>query len=489
MKMSVLLLSGVLLLSACGNKVDHSNEARAISSVQAMLDNGKYDSAISSLEALRLQYPNSEEIKTKLLHAYAGAGSFEAIKVIDIWKEIQANLKELKEEKKNAGIKEMVARLETIVEPIPELTVAQKKRLNQAIDLYAELGMDVETAGKYNNFKWGTLHVYRLAVTVKALVAEVKVATQTENGKVDTKAIETAVIPKIKTMGQDIFMAYKLFSNSFDKIKKITDSVDKLIAKTVNDETFKLKINTLAKNEEDFYSSMINDNISAVSVLVKKAGEMYRENDYQFRIDNIKNALPSEVELKDSEQRILALVRVFIEQMNSKHPEIESKLKSIFNTNLKEQILKAAELSIKAKNTEPLKVLLDSKQPEIEVLKSYYLVLKDELDESNLGDGVKQEVELLKMKVNKEVLKAELKEIGLLLNSDGRVLGAGVESILLKDKASLEERQKAISGEIKELDQYLGDLVKGVDDSLKAENPDKEVMEDIIEETKVLVES
>src|SRR5690606_34288350 len=131
---------------------------------------------------------------------------------------------------------------------IPEINIKQKLRLNQAIDLYQGLGFRVDNAGKDNNFKWGTLHIYRLAINLKQMVQEAK-QIQTESEGIDLKAVEMAMIPKLKVIGQDIFMAYKLFSNSFEKIKKITDNVDHIIAKTVNDKNFKLKVNTLAKSE------------------------------------------------------------------------------------------------------------------------------------------------------------------------------------------------------------------------------------------------
>ena len=280
MKFNVTILLIALTLAGCGKQVNHSSQEQTMASVQSQLDKGQYESAIQTLEALRSAHPNDEEIKIKLLHSYAGAGSFEALKVVNIWKEVEGLLKDLKKQQEDelkasakASLDNLAITLEKILEPIPELTPKQKTRLGQAIALYQELGFKVETAGKYNNFKWGTLHVYRLAVNLKEMVKEAK-RIQLENQSIDLKAIEKAMIPKLKVLGQDIFMAYKLFGNSFDKIKKITDGIDKLIAKTVKDEDFKLKVSTIAKTEGEFFESLLRDNINAASVLMRNLCEV-----------------------------------------------------------------------------------------------------------------------------------------------------------------------------------------------------------------------
>jgi hypothetical protein len=496
MKFNVTLLLFALSITGCGKKINHSSQEKAMSSVSAQLDRGQYEKAIETLEALRVSNPNDEQIKIELLHAYAGAGSFEALKVVSIWKEIEILLKEFKKTQEKdleaSAKKELdsfAVELEKLLEPIPELTAKQKTRLSQAIDLYQELGFKVETAGKYNNFKWGTLHIYRLAINLKEMVTEAKII-QLEGDSIDLKAIEKAMIPRLKVIGQDIFMAYKLFGNSFDKIKKITESVDKIIAKTVNDKEFKLKINTLAKSETEFFKSLIQDNIHATSVLIRKLGDIYVENGHQERIqDLMKTSLPSEQEIKDSQRKIEALVKVFIKNFTEENPEIEEKLKSIFTENLKNEFIAAARESIKVKNTNPIKELLSSKQPEVEVLNSYFLILKNEIKESDLEEEIKTELENLKSKVNLELIKEELNAIAEALKEDSKIVQFGAEEIVYRTRDQLVERQKVLEKEIKWLEKFLDDLGQDLKQSLESENPDKEEMEKIIENTKEFVES
>lgn len=484
-----------LSLAGCGKKVDSSSKDVSVSKANALLDSGNFEGAILVLEPLHAVNPNDPEVNNKLLHAYAGAGSFEAMKVAEIWKEIELIIEDIKKEQKDKLKKatledadKLMGEIERILKPIPELSDLQKQRLDQAIKLYRDLGMTVETAGKYNNFKWGVLHTYRLAINVKAIVSSVRKSNQ-ESGKVDIKAIEKLVMPKLKLMGQDLFMAYKLYSNSFDKIKKVTDSIDKILAKTIKDENFKLKINTLAKNEGEFFKSLINDNIKASSSLLSMLGDIYHNNGHKDKIKELVKKLPTEEELKATQKRMETLVKVFIEQFNTDHPEVEGKLKAIFTEQLKIEVLESVKLSLKARNTNPLKELLESKKPEVEILKSYYLILKGDLEASDLEENLKAEVEIIKKKVDLEMLKAELKEIAAAFKEDAKVVEMGAEALMNKNKEQLKVRKEALEIEINKIRDDLDGLTDELKENLNAADGDKETQKEIIQEVKVLVEN
>lgn len=496
MRITAALLLIALFTTACGKKMDLSSQEKTMSEAQAQIDKGNYEKAITTLEALRVSHPNDEEIKIKLLHSYAGAGSFEAMKVVSIWKEIEGLIEDYKKQQKEelkasakSGLDNFASELEKVLAPIPELTPQQKVRLSQAIELYQELGFKVETAGKYNNFKWGTLHIYRLAVNLKELVQEAK-RLQHGSEKLDLKAIEKAIVPRLKVLGQDIFMAYKLYAHSFDKIKKITESIDKIIAKTVKDETFKLKINTLARSEGEFFKSLLKDNVDAASVLIRKLADIYHENGHKEKLDSLlERALPSEEEVAKSQKRIETVVKLFINNFTEEHPEFEEKLKSIFNDKLKQEVIAAIKESIKVKNTSPLKELMNSKSPEIEVLNSYYLILKEEIKASEVEEDIREELDSLRSKVDLEMLKSELKIIAAELREDAQVVELGAEALVHKNRDLLQERKQTLEKEIKWLEKYLGDLSQDLKQSLEAENPDQEEMNEIIIETKTFVES
>lgn len=495
MKQIIFLMCLMFVLVSCGQKVDHSAKEASIANASKMMDAGDFEAAITVLESVHHSNPDDMDISIKLLHAYSGAGSFEALKVAQIWKDIQEELQVIKNEEKAKLDKSvlksadnLVANLEKTLKPIPELSEKQLQRLDQAIDLYNELGMTVETAGKYNNFKWGALHVYRLAINVKSVVSAVRKNTS-EGDKLNLKAIEAVVMPKLKIMGRDLFLAYKLYSNSFDKIKKITDSIDKLIGKTIKDENFKLKISTIAKDEGEFYKSLINDNIKASSVLLSKLSDIYHNNGHKDKVKDLVGKLPSEEELKETQKRIEGLVKVFIDQFREDHPEVESKLKSIFTEQLKIDVLESIKLSLKARNTDPLKELLESKRPEMEVIKSYYLILKGEFEESSLEEDLKAEVNALKSKVDLEMLKIELKEIAEALRQDSKVVELGADAIMHQNKEKLEARKVKLEADIKKITDDLDCITDELKENIKAEDPDKETEEQIHQEVKTFVEN
>lgn len=494
MKFNAAILIIALAAAGCGKKVNQSSQETAKASASAQLDKGQYESAISTLEPIHAKHPHDEEIKTKLLHAYAGAGGFEALKVMSTWKEIEVLLKKFKKVQEDeikgsakAGLDQFATELEKLLAPIPELTTKQQKRLNQAIELYQELGLRVETAGRYNNFKWGTLHVYRLAFNLKTMVKELRKA-QVGAETMDLGALEAVALPKLKVIGQDIFMAYKLYGNSFDKIKKIIDSVDKIIAKTVNNKEFRLKVNTMARNEAEFYRSLIEDNIASASVLFRKLGEIYVNNGYEERFQKLSEGLPSTEEIAQTNRRIETLVRVFLKNFTEENPQVEERLKNIFTEDLKKEVMTALRSSIELKNSNPIKELLASKKPEIATLSSYYLLLTDAIKVSDLEEEIKVELEALKGKVDLELMKEEARAITLALKEDTLVVQLGAEAVVYRSEEQLVERNKLLEKEIKWLEKFLGDLSQELRLSLEQDNPDKEKMEKIVEETKAFVE-
>lgn len=455
-----------MLAIGCGRNIQHSSQEKAMSTAQAQLDSRQFEKAIETLESLRISNPHNEEIKIKLFHAYAGAGSFEALKVVGIWLEFETLLKEFRQnqevnftkQSENFAIKNLVPQLKKLLAPIPELTTRQKTRLAQAIELYQVLEFKLETAGRYSNFKWGTLHIYRLAINFKELVSEVD-KFQLGDRSVDLKKIENVIIPKLKVTGQDILMAYKLFGFSFDKIKKITESLDKIVAKIVNDKDFKLIVNTNARNESEFFKSLIQDNIHVASTLIRKISAEYIKNRDNGNVPNTPETdLLLQKDVKAYEVRIETFIKIFIEKFTSKNPDIEVRLQSIFSESLKQEFLKATEECFKTKDTDPLKNLLFSKQPEVETLKSYYLLLVNEIQESELEDRIKDEIGDLNRKVELELLKEELEKIIDALKRDIRIIKLKTGTIIYKDRETLSERKMILEKEISWHDNYLRNM-------------------------------
>ena len=494
MKLSSLMLCSLLLVASCGKKVAYSDRELSMSKVSTLIDRGEFESAIKILEAQRAKSRHDIEINTKLLHALAGAGGFEALKAVSIAKEVETQFKDFKAHTEAQGEKELqkqaeslFAQLEKALEPIPLLTLEQRKRLDQAIDLYSEVGMTLDSAGKYNNFKWGTLHVWRLAITIKDMITEMKLLSAE---KLDLKKIEKIILPRLDSIGQDMFKSYQLYSHSFDKIKKFTDTIDRVVAKTINQKDFKLKVNVLAQSEGEFYESLVKDNVRAAAAILNKLSGIYQEKGYAQGIkDSRDKNLPSEAELKESAKKIEMLIRVAVENFSKENQEIESKLKSIFTENLKKELVEAVKFSVKAKNSKPLQDLMELKQPELEIIKAYYQLLSKEIKESDLEENIRAEVDVLDKKVHLEMLKAELSELSKKFNEDVSGLGTDVDAVLKQNAEKDKAHREQVNTQVKELEDYLDNLSGELQESLKGKNPDKAKMEKISKQTKELVES
>jgi hypothetical protein len=493
---SVIILATLTLYGSCGMKVERTDSQMELARVQNLLNARNYDEAINSLEVMRNRNPADQEVSIKLLHAYAGAAGFESLKVYGIWGEVQQALKELKENAKaeakltiKQGLDQLLADFERVLEPIPELSPRQKRRLDQAIALYQELGLTVENAGKYNNFKWGSLHVYRLAVSLKAIASEAK-QFQLDSEKVDLKAIERALLPQLKSMGKDAFMAYRLYSNSFEKIEKLVSGVNKLIAQTIGDREFKLRINELAKSESEFYTSLLNDNLRAASVLIGKTIEIYQQEGHEDAVkEAVRANLPSEQDARDSAKNVEMLIKTLIANFSAEHSEVEAGLKNIFTDELKNEVSEAIRESMAVKNSGPLKELLSSRRPDLEVIKSYYLLAQGYIQASDIEQDLAAEVEALKAKIDLEKLKEELQQIMVLLKQDLAVVELGIRAQGYKNREQVLKRQAELERQIKWIENRLRTATEEFKESVESAPDERESMQKIIDETIEFVQS
>jgi hypothetical protein len=443
------------MASGCGRNIQNSPAVNALSTAQAQLDSRQFEKAIETLERIQNTNPQNEEIKIKLFHSYAGAGGFEALKVMGIWLEFEVLFKKFRQyqesnsanQSESPDFTKLVTQIKKLLAPIPKLTNRQRNRLNQAIELYQGLEYKLENAGRYSNFKWGTLHVFRLAVNIKELVNEIDVFLLNDHS-IELKEIENIIIPKLKVSAKDILMAYKLFGFSYHRLKIFTESLDKIIASIVKNKDFKLKVNTSAKDENEFFRSLIQDNIQTASILTKKIVNVYLKDD-----DDEKNLLSKE-DLKN-EIRLETFIQVLIEKVISRTPDIETRLQSIFNESLKLDFVKATEESLKLNNTDPLKDFLTMKRAEVEILRSYYSLLKKEIQETDLEDHIKDEIRNLNHKVDLEILKDESVIIIDALKRDIRIIKLRTGTVVFKDREQLIKRKTILDNEISELNKFL----------------------------------
>lgn len=376
-----------LIFWGCGKNIDHSANEKEISTAQYLIDNKKFEEAINILEPLSNENPKDKKIKLKLFHSYAGAGTFEALRVLAIWRKIEVALKEFRQpsDKETISVSLFIQELEKLLAPIPKLTAKENIRLAQAINLYQEMGLEIEAVGRYRNFKWGALHIYRLAVNLKEIIHLVQVYVP-EEGEVDLRGLEKVFIPKVGTFGRDFFMSYQLFSKSYPKIQKVSDYLDRVIAKTIN-KKFKLKINTLTIDEDEFFKQFLRDNIEGFSILLKKLFDVYKTHDQK----------------NNSKEKLEALFKMTMKILVDAKTEIDESLQKIFTHDFKTKIATGIKDSIRLKSAAPLKELLALKQHEFSVLRNYYLILKGEIDESGIEDSIRDDIRRLGDQIEREI--------------------------------------------------------------------------------------
>lgn len=459
MKWTSLILALFLFSASCGKRVHSPGEEKkekSIASAETLINDRKYTSAIEELEALLRLHPDDERIKIKLFHAYAGAGTFEALKVVGMWKKMEKVIKapgKHKNDLKGKDLKiqalNLEARINRILAPLPILTSEEARRLDQAVSLYQELGLKVDNAGSYNNFKWGTIHLYRLALNAKIIMVEVD-KTREQRGRFELKKLEKALLPRLSVMGQDIFMAYKLFGHSYEKIQKLTKAVDKLIAKAVENTEFRLKVDETVTDQTEFFMRFLSDNIEAATVIVKKISDLYSDANLG-NLDGLSSLLPKQEEVEESEKNIERLIKVFLQNFSEKHPEFEDKVQNLFNDDFRKAVTGAMNKSIKVKSTKPLKHLFASKQHEIEVIVSYYRILRKEIHESDLNDSIREAIEPLRKKISLEALKDQQKKIEADIEALKNEKKGEASDERAQFLSSLELKKSEVSGQIKSL--------------------------------------
>ena len=80
-------LVALISFTGCGRNNHQPKYQKELSSIEKLLNNRRYEDAIPKLEKLHQQYPQNHDISIKLLHALAGASSFEALKMVEIVKQ------------------------------------------------------------------------------------------------------------------------------------------------------------------------------------------------------------------------------------------------------------------------------------------------------------------------------------------------------------------------------------------------------------------
>lgn len=397
-----IFLVGLLIVSSCGKRINKSGEEESISKSEQLINDRQYEEALTILEKLHQKNPQDQTIRTKLLHATAGAGGFEALTLISVAQEVEKqvkvfkkNLENLMDQQKSENPYDMIKEIEKVFKPIPYLSAKQSKRLDQAIALYQDFDIDPEQVENYSNFKWGALHVFRMAVNMKLTIKAFRTILP-EGESANIEKIELILIPGLGSFGQDLFMSYRLFGSSFDRIQEYSKSIDKVIGYIIKSKNFKLKVNTKARTQAQFYYSLLRDNTQGADVVIRKILDEYIEND----------------QTQATRARIESLIRLSLQNILGRNRDMETGLGGIFSDDLKKSMQIAIERSLEHGNFNPLREFFHSEEPGIRALVGYFKVITGEIVHSDLPEDIRAEVEALIRELEK-VDREELLKTGI----------------------------------------------------------------------------
>lgn len=476
-KSSTALALCLLLAVGCGQKSHQDQTSESMVQALMLLDQRNFDGAIAKYEEIIKDNPANEEAKIKLFHAYAGAGGFEALTLVDVLKTAEDKLTEIKNrekskleskisQKETEVVDNSLDQLEQVLIKVPTLSAKQKINLNKAICLYEELGLKIETAGKYNNFKWGTLHAFRLAVNLKEIIVGLK-NSKDENQKYNLKVVEKILLYRGKEMGTDIYQVIKLYSHSYEKFKLIHEKVESLIGKTLKNPDFKFKINDLAKSEKEFYESFLKENIKVVSQIVNQYVEAY-QNEIKRLVSVSDDILPPEVDVEHTRVRLQALITLAVRLFTIDQPDIEVALKELFSAETKQELYQALINSIKSESTSPLKEFLLANDGKLKSVITYVKLLLNDINEDGVADEIKNELNALKAKVNEELLKEELEKTNQAIKLAEEAVKEQTELMNEMDKALLEAHRASLNERIQEIEEYLKSPLEELNSALKS---------------------
>lgn len=272
MRNIVLILLLQVLALGCG-KNTKTAEGREMAEALHLLNSKNYEAAIPKLENICARR-GDVDCKIKLMHAYAGAGGFEALRVMRMAKVLEKNLVEAKKLK----TKNLLSTTQLALEPMPLLSAHKKNRINQAIAIYDEVEPFFETAGQYNNFKWGLLHAFRLGTTFKSFYEEVRVASETKDKISAFLPLRKKIGKNFESIFQDASWTYKLLKHSYPKFQKIMLKIDKLL----------IPINP---KSQDLYSDIIEQLENFVGLIIEDLAVDHPELVERLRSINIQDLL------------------------------------------------------------------------------------------------------------------------------------------------------------------------------------------------------
>ena len=484
MKKIIILIAFIglsLNLTSCGKQIANKS-SRELSVANLQLNNRQFEEAISTLENAISKSPTNEELQIKLAHAYAGAGGFESVSFAVL-------IKDIVQIKADNEVRSILNAIREKLEKVPTLTNVQRARLDQAISLYSQLGLDPYKTSKENNFKWASLHTYRLVITLKdvsTLLSDVYNSSEmyTKN------ELQSILIKKFDLIAKDFYKSYTLYKNSFTKLQKIAQKFDQLIQGTLGSKEFKLKLDSKAKTYESFIKDLIANNKEIVTRAIVQINEKLNILDFDSSVQRIfKDFKENKEDVRKRAVRLELLAKLFIENVILKNETKHNELKDIFTQDLQKEAELALKMALVESSVNPIRDFIQSKNTEIATIVEAFNILSSEYKKSNIATIADPDVRALVDYINKEEVKLLVKNFQRTGYEIGAIEKAAADEILLNTEETSNRLKEQFSQDSEELNDEISPYATDLEDAL--ESNDDEMNENasrIIRETRDFVE-
>ena len=453
----VLILGISFGMTSCG-KQTKSKQSETLSIASSQLNSKDFEGAISTLEKAVEVYPANESIRIKLAHAYAGAGGFEAARFSGI-------IRDMIEIRVQGEIKDILKEVQGLFINVKDLSQRQKTRLDQAIQLYNDLGMDPYSTSKENNFKWGTLHTYRLLTNLKETVNFL--ADVSKNTELYTKSeIQDFLVVKGDIISKDFFQSYLLFKNSFSKLQKIAIKVENLIKGSVENDNFKIKIDSKAKTYKAFIQDVIKDNKRIIARALVEITKKIDLLDVEGSVEEIFSDFNTKKKDVDERLKRLELLSgLFLGFVVLKNPTKVEEINSIFSDELTKEFELTIRDAIAEKSADPIKDFLNSKESSIKVITDAWKILNSEFKSSQIRFIADPDVKKLVSYINKEKVKDLLRRSKKSQKEVEEIILDASEEMTTLSQGKLDEFNGILESDIEEISKDIEPLTNGVQEA------------------------
>lgn len=440
-----LMLVALVLTTSCSNRATTGSEGSyAFQSSLQQINSHNYEGAIATLEPLAKSDPQNVEVKTKLMHAYAGAAGFEAQSFKDTLERTQQkksrSLKDALDDFKRfhslnqitvdqlhafRARKATKALLES-VDQIPLLSQKQFMRLNQAIDLYEHSGFSYRTSSKEDNFQWGLMYSYRMVSNLRYVAEELNKMAEGKS-KRDNRSVERLALRTWNMISWDAFHAYKLFRHSYNRLQEIGQAIEDYLMR-ISGRRLNARLLDESNSAMDVVQYFIDENKDITADLLRRVEARIRAGNFDSTIaDAFREFRHESPEVRFIHERMRAVIRTYLDEFEGDHQADLKEIRELFDDQLRAEVRQAYVDSLKEENLDAFSRLY--RDPRSHFRRAYDIadLLASDVDTDRLDTELKPLVLALRDRVDQHQLR--------MAGEEAEATGHAIRDILEEERA------------------------------------------------------